>query len=80
MKVGTWVHLPSLSLHIPGGGFVTADLAQVVEQGHQGNGFRAVLQAIEVRDPLPGQVLGQTVVDVDAVLAQAPGVGPVVPG
>ena len=72
--------LAVLSLHIPGGGFVTADLAHVVEQGHQGNGFRAVLQAIEVRDPLPGQVIGETVVNIQAVLAQAAGIGPMVPG
>ncbi len=80
MKVGTWVPLAVLSLHIPGGGFVAADLAGVVEQGHQGHRLRAVLQAIEVRDPLPGQVIGETVVYVQAVLAQAAGIGPVVPG
>ena len=67
-------------LHVAGARLVAPYLAQVVEQGGHGHRLGGVLQAIELLHPLPGQVLGQTVVDVDAVLAQAPGVGPVESG
>ena len=72
--------LAVLPLHVAGGGLVAADLAHVMQQRHQGDGLLAVLQPIQVRDPLAGQVVRQAVVDVQAVLTQAAGVSPVVPG
>ena len=51
-----------------------------MEQGHQGNALLGILQAVQLLHPLPFQIGAQALVDVDAVLAQAAGVGPMEPG
>lgn len=49
-------------LHVAEGFLVTAYLAQVVEQGHHCNRLLAVLQAVQLLDPLPLEVVHQTVI------------------
>ena len=51
-----------------------------MEQGDDGDRFRLVLQPVQLLHPGALQVIGQTVVDVDAVVAQAARVGAVVMG
>ena len=70
----------SLVFHIAGTGPVAANLAKVVEQGDDGDRFRLVFQAVQLLHPGAGQVIGQAVVDVDAVVAQAARVSAVVTG
>ena len=67
-------------LHVAEALFVAVDFAQVVAQGDNCDGLAAVVQAIQLLHPLPLKVVRQTVVDVQAVLAQSSLVSPVVPG
>ena len=67
-------------LHVAEGFLIAAHLAQVVEQGHHRHRLLAVLQAVQLLDPLPLEVVHQAVVYVQAVLAQPALAGQVVPG
>ena len=77
---GDGLPLPVFVLHVAGTLLVAADFAQVMKQGHDGDGLVAVFQAVELLHPLPLEIVHQAVIHVQAVLAQAPLVGAVVPG
>ena len=51
-----------------------------MEQGHNSHRLLAVLQAIELLDPLTLEIVHQTVIYVQAVLTQTAFIGPVIPG
>lgn len=57
-------------LHVPKALFIAAHLAQIMEQGHHCHTLLTVLQAIQLLDPFPGQIVHQTVVDIQAVVTQ----------
>ena len=59
-------------LHVPKALFIAAHLAQIMEQGHHCHTLLTVLQAIQLLDPFPGQIVHQTVVDIQAVVTQPP--------
>ena len=77
---GHGLPLARLVFHVAGALFIAADLTQIVEQSHDGDGLVAVLQAIELLHPLPLEIVHQAVVHVQAVVAQAALIGPVIPG
>ncbi|MPN11941.1 hypothetical protein SDC9_159250 [bioreactor metagenome] len=72
--------LSVLALDVAGGGPVAAYFAQVVEQGGNGHRFVRILQAVKLADPVPLQIVPQAVVNIDAVVAQSPGIGAMVLG
>ena len=67
-------------LHVAGARLIAPDLAKVVEQRGDGRRLHGVLHLVQLPHPLPGQVGLQAAEYVNAVLAQPPGVGPVVAG
>ena len=67
-------------LDIAGAGLIAAGFAHIMEQRGDSDTLRTGLQTIELPNPLPLQIGRQAVVDVHAMVAQSPGIGPMVPG
>ena len=69
-----------LVLHVSGPRLIAPHLTEIMEQSGNGDALGGDLQPVELLDPFPGQVVLKTVVDVEAVVTQPSGIGPVVPG